>query len=60
MTTPADDFAREQINASNSRALGIVCALADYEEEHPKGGLCFRDELDSMQAKASAVFKDPS
>lgn len=50
----------EQINAYNSAALGILAALGEHEEEHPKGALCFRDELDSMQAKAAAVFKDPS
>ena len=46
---------RAQINHYNSRALGILAALNDYEEEHPKGGLCFKPELDSMLAKAGQL-----
>lgn len=55
MTPDMDGDDRAQINHYNSRALGIIAALNEYEEEHPKGGLCFKPELESMLAKAGQL-----
>ena len=54
MSPDMDGDDRAQINHYNGWALGIIAALGQYEDEHPKGGLCFKDELDSMTAKAEA------
>lgn len=46
-----DDHTAEQIAAHAAHAYGIVAALDEYEEVHPKGAPCFADLLDAMKAR---------
>lgn len=55
MSDHATTEAAEQLSAYTSQALGIVAALDEYEETHPKGAPCFFDELQRMKAAVSHV-----
>lgn len=54
VTNYLDDFTSEQIDQYVSQARGIVAALDEYEEAHPKGAPCFADLLDALKARVGA------
>lgn len=49
-----DDVTAEQLRLHAAHAYGIVAALDEYEEVHPKGAPCFADLLDAIKARVEA------